>query len=242
LGRGGSDTTAVVLAAALGAAWCEICSDVDGVYTADPRVVSDAVRHDQVSLDAALALARGGAKVLLADALAYAKERGVALRASATKDPPGTGTLLVPGPFEEPFVGVTSRARAELFEADDAKALARHDLPVALAWRTGATTSFVVPLENLPERAGLVLGPGLRSLGEVATVTIVGTAVTAMSRELASALDSVGVGALHAWLAGDGSWTAVLRGAGAEDAVRRLHLAFRSKLGKTPIAGAPGTA
>jgi aspartate kinase len=73
-----------------------------------PRTLAscpDATKHERLSLDAALALARGGAKVLLADALAYAKEQGVALRAAATKDPPGTGTLLVPGPVVEPFAG-----------------------------------------------------------------------------------------------------------------------------------------
>jgi aspartate kinase len=61
LGRGGSDTTAVVLAAALKADWCEICSDVDGVWSSDPRVVTDAAKIDAMGLDEALELARGGA-------------------------------------------------------------------------------------------------------------------------------------------------------------------------------------
>ena len=73
LGRGGSDTTAVVLAAALGAAWCEICSDVDGVWSADPRSVDGARKLDDLSLDEALAMARGGAKVLFEDAVRYAR-------------------------------------------------------------------------------------------------------------------------------------------------------------------------
>jgi aspartate kinase len=63
LGRGGSDTTAVVLAAALGAEHAEICSDVDGVWSADPRIVPDAVKLDTLSLDEALALARGAERV-----------------------------------------------------------------------------------------------------------------------------------------------------------------------------------
>ncbi|MBW1881458.1 MAG: aspartate kinase, partial [Deltaproteobacteria bacterium] len=91
LGRGGSDTTAVVLAAALGAEYCEICSDVDGVWSADPRVVSEAERIDEMSLDEALALARGGAKVLFEDALQYARDHGVQIQASATFGP-GAGT------------------------------------------------------------------------------------------------------------------------------------------------------
>jgi aspartate kinase len=93
LGRGGSDTTAVVLAAALGAAWCELCSDVDGVWSADPRVEPSAVRRDAMALDEALALARGGARVLFEDAVRHARDHGVELRAVATFGP-GAGTRL----------------------------------------------------------------------------------------------------------------------------------------------------
>jgi len=93
LGRGGSDTTAVVLAAALGAEHCEICSDVDGVWTADPRVVPEALRIDELGLDEALALARGGATVLFEDAIRYARDHGVVLQASSTFGP-GAGTRL----------------------------------------------------------------------------------------------------------------------------------------------------
>jgi len=64
LGRGGSDTTAVAMAAALGAEWCEICSDVDGIYTADPRVVPNARRIDKLSYEETQELAESGAKVL----------------------------------------------------------------------------------------------------------------------------------------------------------------------------------
>jgi aspartate kinase len=93
LGRGGSDTTAVVLAAALHAEYCEICSDVDGVWSADPRVVPDAARLDALSLQSALELARGGAKVLYEDAVRYARDRGLAIQASSTFGP-GSGTRL----------------------------------------------------------------------------------------------------------------------------------------------------
>ena len=64
LGRGGSDTTAVAMAAALGADWCEICSDVDGVYTADPRVVPRRARIGALSYEETQELAEAGAKVL----------------------------------------------------------------------------------------------------------------------------------------------------------------------------------
>lgn len=95
LGRGGSDTTAVVLAAALGADYCEICSDVDGVWSADPRVVPQAIKLDELSLDEALALSRAGAKVLFEDAVAYAKASGVTMVATSTFGP-GAGTRLSP--------------------------------------------------------------------------------------------------------------------------------------------------
>jgi len=93
LGRGGSDTTAVVLAAALGAELCEICSDVDGVWSADPRIVAAAQKLPELSLDEGLALARGGAKVLFEDAVRYARDQGVTLQASSTFGP-GSGTRL----------------------------------------------------------------------------------------------------------------------------------------------------
>ncbi len=64
LGRGGTDTTAVALAVALKAEYCEICTDVDGVYSADPRVVPGAVRMDKISYEEMLEMASVGAKVL----------------------------------------------------------------------------------------------------------------------------------------------------------------------------------
>jgi aspartate kinase len=87
LGRGGSDTTAVALAAALGAEYCEICSDVDGVYTADPRVVADARRIGTLSYEETQELAESGAKVLNAQAVEFAKEKGIAIFARATASP-----------------------------------------------------------------------------------------------------------------------------------------------------------
>jgi aspartate kinase len=93
LGRGGSDTTAVVLAAALEAEYCEICSDVDGVWSADPRIVSGAEKLDVLSLESALSLARGGAKVLFEDAVRFARDNGVEIQAARTFGP-GSGTRL----------------------------------------------------------------------------------------------------------------------------------------------------
>lgn len=116
LGRGGSDTTAVALAAALGAD-CEIYSDVDGIYTADPRVVPDARRLDALSHDETLALSRAGAKVLAADAVAYARLHGIALYARKTGSAAGETVVRVDGPNLRPWVtGVTSRPAAVLLQ------------------------------------------------------------------------------------------------------------------------------
>jgi aspartate kinase len=89
LGRGGSDTTAVALAAALDAEACEIYSDVAGVFTADPRVVPDARRLAELSYEEMQELAESGAKVLNAQAVEFAKERGIALYARAAAGGPG---------------------------------------------------------------------------------------------------------------------------------------------------------
>lgn len=80
LGRGGSDTTAVALAAALEADVCEIYSDVDGVYTADPRIVSNAQRLDTISFEEMLELAAVGAKILQLRCVEYARAFNVPLR------------------------------------------------------------------------------------------------------------------------------------------------------------------
>lgn|SRR5690606_30468105 len=94
LGRGGSDTTAVALAGALNAEYCEICSDVDGVYTADPRVVSAAELLKGISHEAMLELAAHGAKVLHAECIEFARKSQVALYARATFGDPSAGTRI----------------------------------------------------------------------------------------------------------------------------------------------------
>jgi len=88
LGRGGSDTTAVALAAALDADVCEIYTDVDGIYTTDPRVVSRARKINSITSEEMLELAASGAKVLHLRAVEYARRHGVALhvRSSFSND------------------------------------------------------------------------------------------------------------------------------------------------------------
>ena len=116
LGRGGSDTTAVAMAAALDAEHCEICSDVDGVYSADPRVVSEARRIGTLSYEETQEMAESGAKVLNAQAVEFAKEKGIAIYARATEgplpgpDPSQDGTVVRKSPPRMPgtVVGVAS--------------------------------------------------------------------------------------------------------------------------------------
>ncbi|MCG4734601.1 aspartate kinase, partial [Casaltella massiliensis] len=79
-GGGGSDTTAVALAAALKADVCEIYSDVDGVYTADPRIVSDAQKLEKLSFEEMLELAAVGSKILVLRSVEYARAFNVPLR------------------------------------------------------------------------------------------------------------------------------------------------------------------
>ncbi|WP_063046385.1 aspartate kinase [Nocardia pseudovaccinii] len=91
LGRGGSDTTAVALAAALEADVCEIYTDVDGVFTADPRIVPDAQQLEQVSYEEMLELAACGAKVLMLRCVEYARRYNVPVHVrSSYTDKPGT--------------------------------------------------------------------------------------------------------------------------------------------------------
>lgn len=87
LGRGGSDTTAVAMAAALGAERAEIYSDVDGVYSADPRVVPDALHLPVVGYEAMQEMSDVGAKVLNATAVEFAKKSGIAIHARSTFAP-----------------------------------------------------------------------------------------------------------------------------------------------------------
>jgi aspartate kinase len=91
LGRGGSDLTAVALAAALRADVCEIYTDVDGVYTADPNIVREARKLDRISYDEMLEMASLGAKVLQSRSVEFAKKYGVPVHVRSTfKTDPGT--------------------------------------------------------------------------------------------------------------------------------------------------------
>lgn len=114
LGRGGSDTTAVALAAAVAADECQICTDVDGVYTADPRIVRNARRMAQVTFEEMLELASLGSKVLHPRSVEFAGKYKVPLRVLSTFEP-GEGTLITMEneSMEKPVVSGVTYARNE---------------------------------------------------------------------------------------------------------------------------------
>ena len=167
LGRGGSDTTAVAMAAAINADYCEICSDVDGVYSADPRVVPDARRIGTMSYEEMQEMAEAGARVLNAQAVEFAKEKGIAIYARATSgplpgpDPSVDGTVVRRNPPRLPgaVVGVASERDVLVLEGDTnpyelLSALDEHHVAgKQLHVSTGAAhTTLVISRENLHDQ------------------------------------------------------------------------------------------
>ena len=172
LGRGGSDTTAVAVAAALGAQECEIYTDVSGVYTADPRIVPDARKLSTVSFEEMLEMASSGAGVLQLRAVEYARNHGVRIHCrSSFDDCPGT-VVVSEGekmdPVEKPLITAvthsTSEARVTLVGVPDEpgvaasifEALAEANVDVDMIDQNVPTSagglaeiSFTVPREDL---------------------------------------------------------------------------------------------
>jgi aspartate kinase len=198
LGRGGSDTTAVAMAAALDAEYCEICSDVDGVYSADPRVVSGARRIGTLSYEETQEMAEAGAKVLNAQAVEFAKEKGIAIYARATEgplpgpDPSSDGTVVRRSPPRMPgtVVGVASEKDIVMLDGDGAPA----ELLTVLAERGvagkqlhvfGQRTTVVISRENLHDEERLRdalstrVGTQARLIDGLGAVSVVGAGINA---------------------------------------------------------------
>jgi len=114
LGRGGSDTTAVALAAALEASVCEIYTDVAGVFTADPRLVPEARKLPYVSFEEMLEMSASGAGVLQLRSVEYARNHGVRIHCrSSIEDGPGTLVISEEETMEQPFVTAVTHSNAE---------------------------------------------------------------------------------------------------------------------------------
>jgi aspartate kinase len=114
LGRGGSDTTAVALTAALDASVCEIYTDVAGVYSADPRIVAEARKLPVVSFEEMLEMSASGAGVLQLRSVEYARNHGVRIHCrSSFEDGPGTLVVSEEETMEQPFVTAVTHSSSE---------------------------------------------------------------------------------------------------------------------------------
>ena len=216
LGRGGSDTTAVALAAALHADRCEIYSDVDGVYSADPRAVPSARHIAEIDADVLQVMAESGAKVLNAQAVEWARRQGIAIYARSTFGPDSSSDTC---PERETIVRhyaprEDNRVRAVACEHNAVLVrLATHDvlnLPEAVAHLRALNMpirelslsshggSFVVPLANVPDwesmRMRLVRSPPwdrARVDTNVAIVSVVGHGLTENADSLMRMVDAL---------------------------------------------------
>jgi aspartate kinase len=185
LGRGGSDTTAVALAAALGADHCEIYTDVRGVYTADPRVVPGAKPLRRVSFDEMLEMASSGAGVMATRSIEVARSHNVRLHVRSTFEE-GEGTwireedeemlekALISGVVHqraETVYHVAGATRARLFGA-----LAEASVNVDTIVQTGAEIVFSAPVEDRADAARTLDALGLTwtSRDDLGKVSLVG--------------------------------------------------------------------
>ena len=227
LGRGGSDTTAVALAAALQAEVCEICSDVDGVFSADPRIVANARRLSQLSHEEMQELALAGAKVLNAQAVEFARDRGITIHARSTFQA-GPGTLVAKSGGRELRVsGVALDREVLVVQGGDRgavlEALAQHGAWPRESWDGRA----IVPLENVHGVAALL--QALRPVAQVeeglAQVSVVGTGIGASREPLDRALRALGLEP-RALLIAPLRLAFLVPKDRAEDCVRRLHAEF----------------
>jgi aspartate kinase len=244
LGRGGSDTTAVAMAAALGAEYCEICSDVDGVYTADPRVVPRARRIATLSYEETQELAESGAKVLNAQAVEFAKEQGIAIYARATASPlPGTdpsadGTVVRKFPPRMPgtVVGVASErdvividAATSVFALLDEYRVAGKQLHAA-----GDRVTLIVSRENFHEeervRRELTtrFGDSVRVTDTLGAVSIVGAGINASFANVRRGSEALAANGMPPSSIATSSFrvTWMIDRARLNDAVRLLHELF----------------
>jgi len=178
LGRGGSDTSAVAVAAALGADVCEIYTDVDGVYTADPRVVPSARKLDVISYEEMLELAASGARVLQVRSVEFARNHGVAIHVrSSFKSDAGTWVVEEERIMEKAIISGlahdTSEAKITVHGVPDRPGVAARifqaladesvnvDMIVQNVSTDGVTDlSFTLPIDDLPAAE-----PVIRAIG-----------------------------------------------------------------------------
>jgi aspartate kinase len=252
LGRGGSDTTAVALAAELGATVCEINTDVAGVFTADPRICPDARKLTLVSFDEMLEMAASGAGVLQLRSVEYARNHGVRIHCRSSFEE-GRGTLVVSEDetMEQPMVtavthtssegrvtvsgvsdepGVAGRIFAALAEANVNVDMIIQNEPVAGDQK--ADLSFTVGRDELRTAAEAIeaLGVGERILTDesIGKVSIVGAGMRSHPGVAARVFETLGEHEINIEMISTSpiKISCVISADQVEQAVRALHAAF----------------
>ena len=252
LGRGGSDTTAVALAAALGASVCEINTDVRGVFTADPRICSDATKLALVSFDEMLEMSASGAGVLQLRSVEYARNHGVRIHCRSSFEE-GRGTLVVAEDetMERPMVtavthtssegrvtisgvsdepGVAGRIFATLAEANVNVDMIIQNEPVTDDQK--ADLSFTVGRDELRTAAEAIeaLGVGERVLADekIGKVSIVGAGMRSHPGVAAKVFETLGEEGINIEMISTSpiKISCVISSEQVTDAVRALHAAF----------------
>jgi aspartate kinase len=208
LGRGGSDTTAVALAAALLADVCEIYTDVDGVFTADPRIVPTARKIDRIRYDEMLEMAASGAKVLVLRCVEYARRYEVPIHVRSSFSG-REGTLVTSGPPEEQGEGTMEQPIISGVAHDRSEA-----------------KITVVGVPDVPGKAarifGVVAEAGVNIDMIVQNVSAAATGLTDISFTLPASDGQVGIAALHA----------------AQDEIGFHSLQYDDTIGKLSLVGA----
>ncbi len=255
LGRGGSDTTAVALAAAINADVCEIYTDVAGVFTADPRIVPEARKLPYVSFEEMLEMAASGAKVLQLRSVEYARTHGVRMHCrSSFEDSPGTVVLGEDETMEHPLITAvthsTEEARISLLGVPDRpgaaaaifNALADAGCNVdtiiqnePLQEGRDAEVSFTVSSEDL-RAAQEALEPVARELGiarvdtdsQIGKVSIVGAGMRSHPGVAAKVFDTLAEEEINIEMISTSpiKISCVIRSEAVPQAVRALHSAF----------------
>ena len=205
LGRGGSDATAVALTAALGAEACEIYSDVDGIYSADPRVVDD-VRHiGEISHDEMLALSHSGAKVLNSQAIEWAKFKGIEIRARKTGDLSRQTRIIPENQDQKPLIkAITAQKRLFCFSFECPSSLlklieALKELHICPSQLLGSPDGYcLIAPEDAHglERLNLDQLKGIRRLPDCSSLSIIGNNISLhmeTTHQIVSELRSLGV-------------------------------------------------
>ncbi len=255
LGRGGSDTTAVAMAAALGSGVCEIYTDVDGVFTADPRIEPGARRIDRISYEEMLELAAGGARVLQLRCVEYARKHGVRLHVrNAAGDHPGTWVVeegeddMLESALIRGVALDAEEAKVTLDEVPDRpgiaaaifKAVAAEgihvDMIVQNVSHDGRTDlSFTLPRADLP-RLDAVLSGIVSDVGamrfetddDIAKLSLVGAGIKSNPGVAADMFDALAAEGINIDMISTSSIriSCVIRAADAERAVRAVHRRF----------------